>query len=66
MGKALINGKTFSHQDLNFPIGGVPMTSLSDISINRTRVREFSYGTQPEPVGYGDGKKNAPEITFLL
>lgn len=66
MGIALINGKNFSHQDLNFPIGGVPMTSLSDLTINKTRVREFSYGTQPEPVGYGDGKKNAPELTFTL
>lgn len=66
MGLALINGKNFSHQDLVVNIGGVPIVSISEITINKTRVREFSYGTQPEPVGYGDGKKNAPEVSFTM
>jgi hypothetical protein len=66
MGYALINGKNFSHQDINMNIGGVPIVSISDITITKNRVREFSYGTQPEPVGYGDGKKNAPELSFTM
>jgi len=66
MGIALINGRSFAHQDIVFNIGGVPIVSLSDISTTKSRIREFSYGTQPEPVAYGDGKKNAPEITFTM
>lgn len=65
-GIALINGRNFAHQDLSFNIGGVPITSLSDLSTSKSKIREFSYGTQEEPVGYGNGKKNAPEITFTI
>jgi hypothetical protein len=65
-GIALINGRNFAHQDTSCNIGGVPITSLSDITISKSRIREYSYGTQPEPVGYGDGKKNAPELTFTM
>lgn len=66
MAVALINGRNFAHQDLTLNIGGVPIVSLSDITTTKSRIREFSYGTQNEPVGYGDGKKNAPEITFTM
>jgi hypothetical protein len=65
-GIAVINGRNIAHQDLVIQIAGVPITSISDISTNKTQVKEFSYGTQELPVGYGIGKKEAPELTFTM
>ena len=65
-GIALINGQNHSHKQIVFPIGGVPITSMSDLSITETTNREFSYGNQALPVGYGDGRDEPVDITFSL
>lgn len=65
-GIAVINGRNFSHQDIVFNIGGVPTTSLSNISLTYRKIREFSYGAQELPVGYGDGRDEPVELTFEL
>ena len=65
-GIAIINGQNIAHQDLIVPIAGVPITSISDISISKSQEKAFSYGTQELPVGYGIGKKEAPELTFTM
>ena len=66
MSRALINGRNFAHQDIIMNIAGVPMTSLSDVSVTKTATREFSYGTSREPVGYGDGRDEPGDVTFTL
>ena len=66
MALALINGKNFSHQQLVFNVGGVPLISLSDIDINTASQREFSFGTSKLPVGYGDGRDEPGDLTFTL
>lgn len=65
-GIANINGRNYAHQDILANIGGVPVVSISDISISKSQIKEFSYGTQELPVGYGIGKKNAVELTFTI
>jgi len=65
-GIAVINGRNIAHQDLIIQIVGVPITSISDISSTKNQIKEFSYGTQELPVGYGIGKKEAPELTFTM
>jgi len=65
-GIALINGQNIAHQDIVFPIGGVPIVSLSDLTIDESREGGFSYGTQKEPVGYGRGKENPVDLTFTI
>ena len=65
-GIALINGKNISHQALVVVIGGVPVTSISDISATENQIKEFSYGTQQLPVGYGEGELEPVELTFTL
>jgi len=66
MAQALINGQNFTHQQIRFNVGGVPLLSLSDISITKTATREFSYGTSKLPVGYGDGRDEPGDLTFTL
>lgn len=66
MATALINGRNYSHKDIVFPIGGSPITSLSNLEITDRSVREFSFGTGSEPVGYGDGRDEPVDITFTL
>lgn len=65
-GIAVINGKNIAHQDLVVVIGGVPILSISDISSTKNQLKEFSWGTQELPVGYGTGKKEAVELTFTM
>ena len=66
MAQALINGQNFTHQQIVFNVGGVPLLSLSDITITKTATREFSYGTSKLPVGYGDGRDEPGALTFTL
>lgn len=66
MAQALINGQNFSHTQIVFNVGGVPLLSLSDISLTKTAQREFSYGTSRKPVGYGDGRDEPGDLTFTL
>jgi hypothetical protein len=66
MAIALINGKNFSHQQMIFNVGGVPLLSLSDITMTKTAQREFSFGTSKLPVGYGDGRDEPGDLTFTL
>jgi len=65
-GTALINGQNHSHKQIVFNVGGVPLTSLSDLTITEAKNREFSYGAQGLPVGYGDGKDEPVEVSFTL
>lgn len=66
MAQALINGQNFTHQQIILNVGGVPLLSLSDISLTKTAQREFSYGTSKKPVGYGDGRDEPGDFTFTL
>ena len=65
-GIALINGRNVAHQDIVFSIGDVPIVSLSDLTIEKSQEKDFSYGTQEEAVGWGKGKKNPVELTFTI
>ena len=65
-GIAIINGRNIAHQDIVFPIGGVPIVSLSDLTIDESTEKAFSWGTQAEPVGYGIGKNNQVDLTFTI
>lgn len=66
MAQALIDGQNFTHQQIVFNVGGVPLLSLSDISLTKSTQREFSYGTSKLPVGYGDGRDEPGDLTFTL
>lgn len=66
MAVALINGRNFVHKDIVFNWGGVPITSLSNLSMDSSKTREFSYGTGNLPVGYGDGHKQAEAVSFEI
>jgi len=66
MATALINGQNFSHTQIRFNVGGVPLLSLSDITITTASQREFSFGTSPLAVGYGDGHDEPGDMTFTL
>lgn len=66
MAVALINGKNFSHKQIIVNIGGVPVVSISNISITDGATREFSYGTSGLPVGYGDGPDTPVDFTFEI
>jgi len=65
-GIALINGRNIAHQDIIFSIGGVPIVSLSDLTIDKSKEKGFSFGTQGDPVGYGIGKNNPVDVTFTI
>lgn len=66
MTTALINGQNFTHQQIVFNVAGVPLLSLSDLTVNSTTQREFSFGTSKKPVGYGDGRDEPVEVSFTL
>jgi hypothetical protein len=66
MAIALINGQNYTHQQIVFNVGGVPLLSLSDITLTNATQREFSYGTSKAPVGYGDGRDEPGDLTFTL
>lgn len=66
MAQALINGQNFTHQQIVFNIAGVPLLSLSDLTITGATQREFSFGTSKKPVGYGDGRDEPVEVSFTL
>jgi len=65
-GIAIINGRNIAHQDIVFSIGGVPIVSLSDLTIDESTEKAFSWGTQGDPVGYGVGKNNQVDLTFTI
>jgi hypothetical protein len=64
--EALILGRSFSHADLFINIGGVPIVSISDITVKRAKQKEFGYGTGTLPVGYGEGKYEPVEVSFTM
>lgn len=66
MSVALINGNNFTHKQIVFPIGGVPIASLSNLSVTEKTLKEFSYGTGSLPVGIGVGRDEAVEVTFEI
>ena len=64
MAVALVNGRSYSHTDIIANIGGVPVLSISNLTINDTQDKSFSHGTSRLAVAYGEGKKNATEISI--
>jgi len=66
MAIALINGQNYTHQQIVFNVGGVPLLSLSDLTLTNATQREFSYGTSRAPVGYGDGRDEPGDVSFTL
>jgi hypothetical protein len=66
MGVALIGGRNFTHKDIIFNLGGVPLNSMSDISIGEGAKREFTWGTGSLPYGYGEGPDDPVSFTFTL
>lgn len=66
MATALINGRTYTHKDIVFNVLGVPLVSLSTLSIKSSQIKEFHYGTGEYPVGLGIGRKEPIEVTFEL
>lgn len=66
MAQALINGQNFTHQQIVFNVGGVPLLSLSDLTMTKTAQREFSFGTSKLPVGYGNGRDEPGDLSFTL
>lgn len=66
MAVALINGNNFTHKQIVFNVGGVPIVSLSNLSITESKIKEFSYGTGDFPVGHGVGRNEQVDVTFEI
>lgn len=66
MGVALINGRNYSHKDTVMNLGGVPLASFSDFTIDEGAKREFSRGSGNLPVGYGEGPDDDVAFTFTI
>jgi len=66
MAIALLNGRQYSHAEIVFQVNGVPLTSLSNLSVTSAQDKSFNHGTGNLPVSYGIGKKNPAEVTFEL
>ena len=66
MAVALINGQNYTHKQIVFNVGNVPLVSLSNIDIDMPSQREFSFGTSKLAVGYGDGHSEPGALTFTL
>lgn len=66
MAVALLNGKNYSHKQIVFNVGGVPIVSLSNLDITAPKVKEFSYGTGDLPVGIGIGRNEQVDVTFEI
>ena len=66
MAIALINGRQYSHAEIVFQVNGVPLTSLSNLSLNQPQDKSFNHGTGQLAVSYGIGKKNQAEVSFEL
>ena len=63
---ALINGQNYSHNQIIFNYGGVPLLSLSSLEVNCKTLKEFSYGTSNVPVGFGEGRDEPAEVSFEI
>lgn len=66
MAVALINGRNFAHKDIVFNVGGVPVTSLSNLDVTDNQNKEFSYGTGGLPVGIGVGREEQKDVSFEI
>ena len=66
MAVTLINGKSYSHDQIVFQMFGVPILSLSDLSMNTSQEKGYNYGTTQNPISYGVGKKNPVEVSFTM
>lgn len=66
MAVALLNGNNFTHKQIVFNVGGVPIVSLSNLTVDERKVKEFSYGTGDLPVGIGVGRNEPVDVTFEI
>lgn len=66
MAVALINGNNFTHKQIVFNVGGVPVVSLSSLDITDPQMKEFSFGTGGLPVGIGIGREEQKDLTFEI
>jgi len=66
MAIALVNGRQYSHAEIVFQVNGVPLTSMSNLTVAQAQDKSFNHGTGVLAVSYGIGKKNQAEVSFEL